>query len=424
MLASLTAYRAVALDEVRRLARAAQADRPSRERGWSAEVTARRVAATEVSAALRMSEREAEQLIADSAAFVTSLPTTLSALREGRISYRHARVLVDEARSLPDSAWEAFEREALPEAETRTVGGFRQTARAVRERQHPDSLETRRRAAVEQRSVSVEPGRDGMAWFTAHLPAEQAIGAYRRLTEIAAGLAGPDAPRTLSQRRADVFADLLIDGVVADSGAGRGVRATVLVSVPALRMAPPRSRGTARSPPRSHSASRRMPPASCGCSPTPRPARCSRWVESATRCRATFGSGCGSGTRPVGSRGAAGRRRSPTSTTPSTGSTRVRPDMTTSRTCARPIISSSIEPTGAFTMRAAALSNGERRVGGSTALSQRSGWPADSVDRGRATPLNGRFRRHQSAARAVNLGAWADHGGTIHRCGAPTPLTC
>jgi hypothetical protein len=236
MLASLTAYRAVALDEVRRLARAAQADRPSRERGWSAEVTARRVAATEVSAALRMSEREAEQLIADSAAFVTSLPTTLSALREGRISYRHARVLVDEARSLPDSAWEAFEREALPEAETRTVGGFRQTARAVRERQHPDSLETRRRAAVEQRSVSVEPGRDGMAWFTAHLPAEQAIGAYRRLTEIAAGLAGPDAPRTLSQRRADVFADLLIDGVVADSGAGRGVRATVLVSVPALTL--------------------------------------------------------------------------------------------------------------------------------------------------------------------------------------------
>ncbi len=236
MIASLTAYRAVALDEVRRLARAAAADHPSSDRGWSAEVTARRVAATEVGAALRISEREAEQLIADSAAFGTELPTTLAALREGQISYRHASVLVDEARSLPEAAWEAFERAALPEAETRTVGGFRQRARALRERLHPDSAERRRRAATELRSVWVESGRDGMAWLTAHLPAEQAIGAYRRLTEIATGLAGSDEQRTLSQRRADVFADLLIDGVTPDSGAGRGIRATVMVSVPALTL--------------------------------------------------------------------------------------------------------------------------------------------------------------------------------------------
>jgi hypothetical protein len=236
MIASLTAYRAVALHEVRQLARAAEADRPSRDRGWSAEVTARRVAATEVGAALRMSEREAEQLIADSTALVTDLPATLSALRRGRISYRHASVLVDEVRSLPESAWEAFEQVALREAEVRTVGGFRQRARAVREQLHPESLETRRRAAEEMRSVSVEPGRDGMAWLTAHLPAEQAIGAYRRLTDIATGLAGPDESRTLAQRRADALADLLIDGVVTETGIGRGVRATVLVSVPVLSL--------------------------------------------------------------------------------------------------------------------------------------------------------------------------------------------
>ena len=236
MIASLSAYRAVALDEVRRLVRAAEADRPTGNRGWSAEVTARRVAATEVSAALRISEREAEQLVADSAVLVTQLPATLSALREGRVSYRHASILVDEARSLPEAAWPSFEHAALPEAEVRTVGGFRQRARAVREGLHPDSLDTRRRASAEMRSVTVEAGRDGMAWLTAHLPAEQAIGAYRRLTEIASGLSGPDEHRTLPQRRADVLADLLIDGIVAESGAGRGVRATVLVSVPALTL--------------------------------------------------------------------------------------------------------------------------------------------------------------------------------------------
>ena len=236
LVASLHAYRAVAIDEVRQLALAADAHLPSGGGGWSREMTARRVTTTEISAALRIGEREAEQLVADSAALVHDLRPTLDALRTGRISYRHASVLVDESRSLPESAWPAFEAEALPAAEARTVSGFRQKARALRERVHPDSIDGRRRDAESSRSVRLEPGRDGMAWLSAHLPAEQAVGAYRRLTEIAAGLAAPDEPRTLTQRRVDVFADLLIDGVMPDSGLGRGVRATVLVTVPVLAL--------------------------------------------------------------------------------------------------------------------------------------------------------------------------------------------
>lgn len=236
LVASLHAYRTVAIDEVRRLALAADAHLPSSGGGWSREKTARRVATTEISAALRIGEREAEQLVADSAALVHELRPTLTALRSGRISYRHAGVLVDEARSLPESVRTAFEAEALPAAEARTVSGFRQKARAIRERAHPDSVDVRRRDAEDSRSVRLEPGRDGMAWLSAHLPAEQAVGAYRRLTEIATGLAAPDEPRTLTQRRADVLADLLIDGVMPDTGLGRGVRASVLVSVPVLAL--------------------------------------------------------------------------------------------------------------------------------------------------------------------------------------------
>lgn len=237
LMASLSAYRAVAIDEVHRLALAAEG--PARSgpgRPWSPTVSARRVAASELAAATRISEREAEQLVADSAALVHTLPTTLEALRSGRLSYRHASILVDEARSLPEGSWSAFESVALPEAETRTPAGFRQRARALREREHPESIVQRRRAAEESRSVFVEPGRDGMAWLTAHLPAEQAIGAYRRITEIAAGLAAADDARTLMQRRADVLADLLTDAVVPDSAVGTGVRATVLVTVPALTL--------------------------------------------------------------------------------------------------------------------------------------------------------------------------------------------
>ncbi len=233
LMASLSAYRAVAIDELHRLALAAEG--PARSgpgRPWSPQVAARRVAASELAAATRISEREAEQLVADSAALVHELPATLDSLRAGRVSYRHASILVDEARSLPSDAWSTFEAAALPDAETRTPAGFRQRARALRERQHPSSIGERRRVAEESRSVQLESGRDGMAWLTAHLPAEQAIGAYRRLTEMAASLGAPDEPRTLAQRRADVFADLLIDGVASDTGVGRGVRASVLVTVP------------------------------------------------------------------------------------------------------------------------------------------------------------------------------------------------
>jgi hypothetical protein len=240
MIGSFTAVRTVAIDEIHQLALAAEScgskAGKSGPLSWSATVTARRVAATEVCAALRISEREAEQMIADSHALVHQLPLTLDALRTGRISYRHASILVDETRSLPEESWHAFESVALPEAEVRTPAGFRQRARALRERQHPTSIDERRREAEEWRSVRLEPGRDGMAWLSAHLPAEQAHGAYHRLTEIAASLAAPDEPRTLAQRRADVFADLLIDGITPDTGLGRGVRATVLVTVPVLTL--------------------------------------------------------------------------------------------------------------------------------------------------------------------------------------------
>jgi hypothetical protein len=242
LMASLSAYRAVAINEVHRLALAAEdparsgSVRSGPGRPWSAQVVARRVAASELAAATRISEREAEQLVADSAALVHDLPATLESLRSGRVGYRHASILIDEARSLPVESWASFEVAALPEAEARTPSGFRRCARALRERLHPDSIIERRRVAEESRSVYLEPSRDGMAWLTAHLPAEQAIGAYRRLTEIATGLGSPDETRTLTQRRADVLTDLLIDGVLPDSGLGRGVRASVLVTVPVLSL--------------------------------------------------------------------------------------------------------------------------------------------------------------------------------------------
>ena len=63
-----------------------------------------------------------------------------------------------------------------------------------------------------------EPGRDGMAWLTACAPAELALAAYHRVTEIAVGLKSAEEPRSLSQLRADVLCDRLIDGTTTGRG--------------------------------------------------------------------------------------------------------------------------------------------------------------------------------------------------------------
>ncbi|MER3388955.1 MAG: DUF222 domain-containing protein [Microcella sp.] len=230
--------------------------------GWSPEVVAQRTTATELAAVLRVSERAATTLLEQARTLHADLPLTRQALADGRITYRHASILIDQAWSLPVEVRADFEAAALPAAETRTPERFRQRARVIRERVHPDSIDARRAEAAQSRHVAVESARDGMAWLTAYLPAEQAQGIYARLTRIArtleTGEAHPSADsrgaesrsaesaaaashaagdgRTLAQRRADVLADLLVDGVVVETALGYGVRAQVLVTVPVLTL--------------------------------------------------------------------------------------------------------------------------------------------------------------------------------------------
>ena len=232
MISSLTAARAELVDQIRQWSEAA-AGTGSGQDGWSPAVVARRELVSELAAALRMPERSAENLIAESAALEHDLPETRAALQTGRITYRHATVMLDHIWSLPDEARADFERRALPFAERLTVAKFNRRARALRERMQPESIAARTATAVEDRSVEYTPDRDGMAWLSAHLPAHQALAIYNRVTDLARGLQGPEEDRSLTQLRADVFSDLLIEG---ETGGLRGVRATVLVTVPVLTL--------------------------------------------------------------------------------------------------------------------------------------------------------------------------------------------
>lgn len=234
MEASIAAHKAALIDQARQWSEVVEGTGPT-DLGWSPEVRARRVLVTELACALRIPERMAETLIADSRALLTDLPATFAALGEGAISWRHAHALVDHATSLSPHLVGQFEAAVLPFATTLTVAKFDRRARAERERMAPDSIDGRHLQAVEKRSIDLQPDRDGMAWLSAYLPVVAAQGIYNRLTDIAMSQRSPTESRTLAQLRADAFAELLLDGTLAD-GRTSGIRPRVLVTVPALTL--------------------------------------------------------------------------------------------------------------------------------------------------------------------------------------------
>jgi hypothetical protein len=188
----------------------------------------------ELAVALRIPERTAENQLAVAKALVNDLPDTLAALTAGEIGYRHAQIMVDHTGGLDAATRGTLETASLPYARNLTAAKFERKLRTLRERANPETIRERHVRAVCDREVVLEPGRDGMAWLSAYLPAVDALGAFNRISELAATLKCPDEERTLTQLRADVFRDLLIDGQPGDEACG--ITAKVFVTVPVLTL--------------------------------------------------------------------------------------------------------------------------------------------------------------------------------------------
>ena len=192
----------------------------------------------EVAAAVRITEHAAGSLIGLAEALVHRYPSALGALGRARITQRHAEILVGGLDELePELRAGLFDR-ALALAEAQPVGEFRRSLRTLVESARVVTLAERHETAIAHRRVYVEPVGDGMAW-THHLgPQIEAHAAYGRATAIAKTIrAQAGETRTLDQIRADVIADLLIEGTTtAHPPEARGIRATVVVTVPALAL--------------------------------------------------------------------------------------------------------------------------------------------------------------------------------------------
>ena len=206
----------------------------------------------EVACVLTVGAGTAGAFLGDCLALTNRLPLTLKALQAGTISWAHARAMVDETANLDPAGAAALEAHFLdPDAPNPARGcpagdlvpyRFRSKVRTWRERHHPDSIEKRHTKSVKDRRVEFRPDSDGMAWFSAYLPADTAAGIWDRTTAAARALQGPDEPRTLTQLRADVAATFLLNTGTDADGNGRCLgdvpvpRAQVLITVPVLSL--------------------------------------------------------------------------------------------------------------------------------------------------------------------------------------------
>jgi len=251
MIAQCFAFRAEVIDQARRFSEAHTASIPRGEQSrWTQEEIARRELSSELAATLRIPERTAETLLAESRALADELPTTRAALAAGLISYRHAQTVIGQAWSIPVEGVAAFEQALLPAAQNLTVTKLKHKARLLRETLHPETITSRRARSIADRTAFVQAEPDGMATLYLTTGAELVQAIFNRATDLAASLkrtdetgtdetgtgdSSPRETRTLNQIRTDVLSDLLIHGVTP-TGVGTGVKATVQVTVPVLTL--------------------------------------------------------------------------------------------------------------------------------------------------------------------------------------------
>lgn len=192
----------------------------------------------ELAAALRITEYAAADLLSTAEALVHRYPAVLESLGRARMTERHAQVVVAAVDSVePDLRAHVLDR-AIGLAETESVGSLRRALARLVDTVQARTLAERHDTALRERRIVVEPAHDAMAWIHALVPAVEAHAIHDRVTRIATALAAcDDETRTRDQLRADAFCDLLIEGEAPSMPAeARGIRATVVVTVPALAL--------------------------------------------------------------------------------------------------------------------------------------------------------------------------------------------
>lgn len=187
----------------------------------------------EVAAALDLAPSTGRDRVAVARRLAGPLVATATALATGEISAQHAVALVEETAELTDEVAIAVQDRVLARAGWRTVPQLRRAARRAVAVIDPVTTEVAHAAAAGRRTVERWSDRDGMAALTALLPAMEADLVFTALDAGAARM-GPDDPRGIEARRADVlvsWAVTALDDPDRSTSDGHRARAAVAVTV-------------------------------------------------------------------------------------------------------------------------------------------------------------------------------------------------
>ncbi|MDN5804896.1 MAG: HNH endonuclease, partial [Microlunatus sp.] len=173
--------------------------------------------ADEVSVVLREQPWTARCLIARTRRLRTSLPSVWEAFRCGDLDAEQVRVVDRIARRATEQATlVVIDDRVVAAAQTRTPKQLSSWLLRLVVACEPLAFEARHRRTLAERRVSVVQGADGIGYVTGEVSAADAAAIDAQLAWTANSLGGND-PRSHQQRRADLFADLLLGRLHLDA---------------------------------------------------------------------------------------------------------------------------------------------------------------------------------------------------------------
>ncbi|SEE70287.1 HNH endonuclease [Arthrobacter alpinus] len=176
----------------------------------------------ELAITLHIPEGAAGRLMAHATTLVRELPESLAAMESGELGWDYAVVIAEESdllrtTGIPTETVAGFEQQLLSKAEGSTLRSFREKARRLRERSHPETIPARTRRAYTDRRINISRSLDGMSWLSLYAPSPAIEAIWDQCTLTATAAQGPHETRTLTQLRADVAAALLLNQTMSEN---------------------------------------------------------------------------------------------------------------------------------------------------------------------------------------------------------------
>ncbi|HEX2400881.1 MAG TPA: DUF222 domain-containing protein, partial [Mycobacterium sp.] len=172
--------------------------------------------ADELALMLRDQPYRVRCLLARSRRMAAGLPTVWDGFRRGELDAEQMRVIDRVARRVTEPATlAALDEHVVDAAQARSPKQLQVWLLRLVVQLEPVAFAQRHRRALAERRVTVVQGADGIGYVTGEVSAADAAAIDAMLAATARNL-GADDPRTDQQRRADLFADLLLGRIALD----------------------------------------------------------------------------------------------------------------------------------------------------------------------------------------------------------------